>query len=172
MSRLRKFKLTHYLNFDFGQNTRNLPNEFHASAISKTSRTACGERLFSASSRWHCSASFSASARFALASWMVSPWEIAAGTPLRGSEWRFSWAIFGRPFGTQSSSAKHICCREGAQRAAPLGSMGSVAREKLSPFGPRKVDLLQFLGVGQFEFSRLASRLRKSKLTHDLKFYP
>src|SRR3989454_2309134 len=53
--------------------------EFHASAISKTSRTACGERPFSASSRWHCSASFSASARFALASSMVSPCEIAAG---------------------------------------------------------------------------------------------
>src|SRR5713101_5386994 len=53
--------------------------EFHASAISITSRTACGERPFSASSRWHCSASFSASARFALASSMVSPCEIAAG---------------------------------------------------------------------------------------------
>jgi hypothetical protein len=34
--------------------------EFHASAISKTSRTACGERPFSSSSRWHCRASFSA----------------------------------------------------------------------------------------------------------------
>src|SRR6202022_311958 len=53
--------------------------EFHASAISKTSRTACGERPFSASSRWHCSASFRASARFALASSMVSPCEMAAG---------------------------------------------------------------------------------------------
>src|SRR6266436_4928471 len=53
--------------------------EFHASAISITSRTACGERPFSASSRWHCSASLSASARFALASSMVSPCEIAAG---------------------------------------------------------------------------------------------
>src|SRR6266446_4006670 len=53
--------------------------EFHASAISITSRTACGERPFSASSRWHCNASFSASARFALASSMVSPCEIAAG---------------------------------------------------------------------------------------------
>src|SRR6266849_5342978 len=53
--------------------------EFHASAISKTSRTACGDRPFSASSRWHCSASLSASARLALASSMVSPCEIAAG---------------------------------------------------------------------------------------------
>jgi hypothetical protein len=53
--------------------------EFHASAISKTSRTAWGERPFSASSRCHCSTNISASARFALASSMVSPWEIAAG---------------------------------------------------------------------------------------------
>src|SRR5439155_901676 len=34
---------------------------------------------WSASWRWHCSASFSASARFALASSMVSPCEIVAG---------------------------------------------------------------------------------------------
>src|SRR5260370_39559449 len=53
--------------------------EFHASAISITSRTACGERPFSASSRWHSRASLSASARFALASSMVSPCGIAAG---------------------------------------------------------------------------------------------
>jgi len=55
--------------------------EFHASAISKTSRTACGERPFSASSRWHCSTSFSASARFALAPSMVSPWESRQESP-------------------------------------------------------------------------------------------
>src|SRR5260370_35620714 len=66
--------------------------EFHASDISKTSRTACGERPFSASSRWHCSASLSASARFALASSMGSPCEIAAGISYKKRVYRPSLA--------------------------------------------------------------------------------
>lgn len=53
--------------------------EFHASVISKRSRTACGERPFCATSRWYCSTSLSASARFDFASSSVSPCEMAAG---------------------------------------------------------------------------------------------
>jgi len=53
--------------------------KLHASANSSVSRTAFGERFFSASSRWHSSTSLSASKRFAFASSRVSPCEIAAG---------------------------------------------------------------------------------------------
>ena len=51
----------------------------HVPANSIVSRKACGESSFSASSRWHSRTSFKASRRFALASSMVSPCEIAAG---------------------------------------------------------------------------------------------
>jgi hypothetical protein len=51
----------------------------HTPASSMLSRTASGERFFSASSRWHSSTSLRASRRFALASSSVSPCEIAAG---------------------------------------------------------------------------------------------
>lgn len=47
--------------------------ELHASARSRISRNASGDRFFSASSRWHSTASLSASRRFALASSSVSP---------------------------------------------------------------------------------------------------
>lgn len=53
--------------------------KLHSYASSKISRTAPGERSFSASSRWQSSTSLSASRRFALASSSVSPCEIAAG---------------------------------------------------------------------------------------------
>ena len=56
------------------------PGQLHASANSIGSRRALGERSFSASSRWHCSTSLSASNRLAFASASVSPCEIAAGT--------------------------------------------------------------------------------------------
>ena len=54
-------------------------NAFHASGSSINSRTASGERSFSANSRWHSTTNFRASKRFAFASASVSPWEIAAG---------------------------------------------------------------------------------------------
>jgi len=54
--------------------------QFHVSASSIGSRSAFGERFSSASSRWHCSTSLSASSKFALASSIVSPCEMAAGT--------------------------------------------------------------------------------------------
>ena len=53
--------------------------QHHVPANSIVSRKACGESSFSASSRWHSRTSFKASRRFALASSMVSPCEIAAG---------------------------------------------------------------------------------------------
>ena len=53
--------------------------ELHASANSIVSRKASGESSFSANSRWHSRTNFKASRRFALASSMVSPCEIAAG---------------------------------------------------------------------------------------------
>ncbi len=53
--------------------------KLHASANSSVSRSASGERSFSANSRWHASTSLSASRRFAFASSRVSPCEIAAG---------------------------------------------------------------------------------------------
>jgi len=54
-------------------------DSLHASASSMVSRTASGERFFSANSRWHSKTNFSASRRLALASSSVSPCEIAAG---------------------------------------------------------------------------------------------
>ncbi len=53
--------------------------KLHTPASSMLSRTALGERFFSASLRWHSSTSLRASRRFALASSRVSPCEIAAG---------------------------------------------------------------------------------------------
>lgn len=53
--------------------------KLHTSANSSVSRTAFGERFFSASSRWHSSTSLSASRRFVFASSRVSPCEMAAG---------------------------------------------------------------------------------------------